>query len=143
MADSLYPVILAEIEHTVQTSAHGDSARIRLCDAKGAELLALNPFHLVGLWIVFVLRLLEEPVLPVRYRGVEIQVVQQSEGRKPDGEVVRHAVLETVQETFLTELRGLEVDLVLKRSGVSKGYLLVCLFLADPVLLLERVERAD
>ena len=55
---------------------------------------------------------------------------------------MRHAVLEPVQEALLPELRGLEVDLVLKRCIVSKGYLLVRLFLTHADLFLERIERA-
>ena len=136
----LHLVVLAEIERAVDSGAHGHRAAVILRDSEAGELRAHLRFDLVRLRVEVIIGGTEEPVLPVCHRGREIEVAQKREARQADAEVVRHAVLELVQETFGPEFRRLEVDFVLQGGAVAEGYLLVEALLPDAVLALEGIE---
>ena len=82
----------------------------------------------------------EEPAHSVLDTRSDINVLECSEVRETDLEVMVHTVLELVHETWLTEFRCLEVDLVLQGSVVSEREFFIPFFLTDPYLLLERIE---
>ena len=54
-----------------------------------------------------------------------------------------HAILELVNKARFSELRGLEIDLVLDGCVVTQGEFLVETLFPDPVLDLERIECGD
>ena len=144
MPDGLYPVVLAEVERTVDTRAGRQRPGIILRDAEVVERVRFHGLHLVGIGIVRIFRLAEEPVLRIAYARVDAYVFEQLEVRQAYAEIVGHAVLEFVREFLVlqVEFRGLEVDLVLQCGIVGKADLLVELLLAHTVLFLERVDRA-
>ena len=120
MPDSLYLVGLAEIEHTVEPRTHGEASGICLGNAEVAELSSGMRLHLVGLRIELIFGLAEEPVLAVAHARGEIEIFRNGEVRQANLEVVRHAVLELVEEARLLQLRSLESDLVLEGRAVSQ-----------------------
>ena len=79
MPDSLNLLILAEVEHTVDSCAHSERERIIMRGAKMPELLALNSFYLVCFLVVDGLVLPEVPVHAIIDIRREIQVLKQCE----------------------------------------------------------------
>ena len=140
MAYRLDLVALAEIEHTVKARAHTQASGICLRDSEFAEKPAVHLVQPAGLAVVGIVSLPEEPVHSVTYARGEVKILQKGKIREPNLEIVLHSVLELVREAFLAEFRGFEGYLVLERCAVAQGELLVELFLADAVLLLERIE---
>ena len=136
-------MVPAKIEHSIDTGAHRHGAGIIVRRPERTELLSHLCLHAVCLRIKICLALPEEPVHAVAYVRSHIQILEQCEIRKLDGEVVRHSVLELVHEPRLAELGSLEVDLVLDGGVVAKRELLVETLLPDPVLDLERIECRD
>ena len=116
----LYPVEFAEVESAVEAGGHGDGTGIVLGDAEGVELRARKFLDLVGFGIVAVFTLAEHPVHAVTHRRVDVEVLEQLEVGQAYAEVVRHAVLELVQEPFLPEFGRLEIDFVLERGVVAQ-----------------------
>ena len=143
MPYGLYLVEVAEIERAVQARGHSDGSGIVLGHAEGVELGAREFFDLVGLGIVAILTLPEHPVHSVADRRIDVQILEQLEVGQADAEIVRHAVLELVEESLLPEFRSLEVDLVLQCGIVAQRELLIKTLLANPLLALEGVEGAD
>ena len=146
MADGLDSMELSEIVHAVQTRADRGASGITLRDAESAELPALDGLRLVGLGVVDVIGLAEEPVHAVAHAGGDVDILEQGKRRQADREVVRHAVLELVQEIprdTAFEFRHLETDLVLQRGVITEGNLFVNLFLADTHFPFERIESTD
>ena len=116
--------------------------------------------------------LAEMPVHSVAQARGEVQILEEGEARKADLEVVVHSGNQLIgqlgEETVLAEglltVAGLRIDhrhaclriehygleighletqLVLESGAVTQGELLIELFLAHAVLLLERIETAD
>ena len=142
MPDGLYFPVLPEIEETIEPRVCGKASGIVVRCPESPELAGINLLHLVSGRIVFSFSLSEEPVHAVADARREIDVFEQCECRQPYLEVVRHSVLELVQESRLVEFGGLEINLVLQRGAVSEREVLVELLLAHSVLLLERIEAA-
>ena len=143
MPDGLHPAGPSEIEHTIQSRAHRQAARIIMGHADRAELLAPDLFHLSCFFIVHEFRFPKEHVHTVGNGWRHLEVFEQGEVRQADLEVVGHAVLEPVRKAVLHEFGSLETDLVLQGGVIGERYLLVDAFLADPVLDLERIEPRD
>ena len=140
MSDGLQLSMHTEIEETIDSGTHGDTSRIVMGCSECTEHLALYILYLLSLIVIFLLRLPEEPVHSVADAWSDIDIFHQCEVRKTDREVMGHTVLELIPETWLVELRCLEVDSVLKRCVITKRELLIPLLLTYSVLLLEWVK---
>ena len=140
MSNGLQPSVPAKVEHTVETGTHGQASGICLRDSECSECLSFYVFDLSKFSIVLFFRLTEEPVHAVRYTWRDVYVLECSEVRETDLEIMGHSVLELVHKSRLAELRCLEADLVLERCVVSERELLVPFLLADSLFLLERIE---
>ena len=114
MSDSLYPSVLSEIEHTVNSSTHRNTSGVVVCCAERAESLALYVFYPVCLRVVFLFGLTEEPVHSISDARSDVDVFEGSEVRKSDLEIVSHSVLELIKKARLLEFRSLEIDPVLE-----------------------------
>ena len=114
-----------------------------MCGTEGAELFAHLGLHAVCLWIEIRLALAEKPVHAVTHIRGHIQVFEKSEIRQFYRKIMSHAILELVNKARFSELRGLEIDLVLDGCVVTQGEFLVETLFPDPVLDLERIECGD
>ena len=114
MSDRLYPSVLSEIEHTVNSSTHRNTSGVVVSGSECTECLALDIFNDSGFRIVFLFRLTEEPVHSVLHARSDVDVFECSEVRKSDLEIVSHSVLELIKKARLLEFRSLEIDPVLE-----------------------------
>ena len=114
MSDRLDLPMSSEIEHTIETRAHGYASGICLGDANGAECLAFNRFNLTKFGIIFFFGLAEEPVHAVLYTRCDVDILEGCEVRQANLEIMGHSVLELVEKSRLSEFGCLEVDSVLK-----------------------------
>ena len=143
MPDGLNAAVFAEIEHSINAGAHGNAAAIGLRDAEMGKLRTQLPFYLARLFIIITFIDAEIPILTVRNRGRKIQVAKQSEARQAYAEVMGHAIGELVIESFLSELRCLEIDFILKRSTVTEGDFFVKTLLSYAVFSFKGIESGD
>ena len=114
MSDCLKLPMFAEIEHTIESRTHGYASGIIVRCSKCTECFSFYIFHHSGFRIVLLFRLAEEPVHSVLYTRSDVDVLEGSEVRQSDLEIMSHSVLESVQKSGLLEFRSLEVDSVLK-----------------------------
>ena len=142
MPDGLKLTVFAKVEQTVKSGIHRDASGVGVSCAKGSECLSFYVFYLSCVWVIFLFSLPEEPVHSIADARSYVYVFQQCEIRKSDLEVVSHTVLELVPESWLIELRCLEVDPVLQRGVVAEGEFFVETLLTDSVLSFERIESA-
>ena len=131
---------LAEIEHTVKPRTHRKASGIILAYAECAELTAVMGFHTVCFGVEFIIGTAEIPVLAVTYARSEVQVLREGEIRQTYLEIMSHTILKLVQKAVFHELRGLEIDPVLKRGAISQREFFVEFLLAHTVLSLERIK---
>lgn len=140
MPDGLNAAIFAEIEHSVNASAHGNASAISLRDAEMRKLRTELAFDLTAFFVVITFITAEVPVLTVRNRGSKIKVAQQSEVRQAYAEVMRHAIAELVVKSLFAEFRSLEIDFILKRRTVTEGDFLVKTLFSYAVFAFEGIE---
>ena len=76
MPYGLHLTILSEVEHTIDSGTHTNGPGVVLRDAEGAELLAFHEFHPIRLFIIYGFAGPEEPVLAIRYRRSEVQILE-------------------------------------------------------------------
>ena len=132
--------MFTEVEYTIQSGTHGDTAGVVMSSTECAEHLALNIFHHSRIGVIDLLCIPEEHVHAIGYTRGDVDVFQEGEVRKTDLEVVVHTVLELVPESRLVELRCLETDSVLERCAVTEREFLIPFLLTDSLLLLKRIE---